>query len=113
MTDRNLRLTGKYALLLSISYLLELALRRYISQIDFELVTMEQRGLISTAPVIFTFALNIITSFIVFRDRVINRIETKYVIVATILYRPVGVVAFLIYSIYNTDTRDAARTDIE
>jgi hypothetical protein len=110
MTDRNARLIAKYALILSISYLIELALRRYINQMDLELVTMEQRGLISAVPVIFTFVLNIITSFLVFKDKVTNKIRTKYVIAATILYRPVGVVAFLIYSIYDVDVREHNQT---
>ena len=110
MTDRNFRLISKYALLLSISYLIELALTRYINQLDLELVAMENRSLISTAPVVFTFILNIITSLIVFRDKVAKRIETKYVIVATILYRPIGVVAFLLYSIYGNESAD---TNIE
>jgi hypothetical protein len=77
---------------------------------DLELVTMEQRGLISAVPVIFTFVLNIITSFLVFRDKVTNKVETKYVIAATILYRPVGVVAFLIYSIYDVGVREHEQT---
>ena len=113
MTDRNFRLIAKYALILSISYLIEIALRKYINQLDLELVTMEQRGLISAAPVIFTFVLNIITSFLVFRDKVSKKIETKYVIAATILYRPVGVVAFLIYSIYGADAREHNQTSSE
>jgi hypothetical protein len=103
-------LISKYALVLSISYLIELAFRRYVNEMDLKLFTMEERGLISAGPLIFTFLLNIITSIIVFRDKVINKIDTKYVITATILYRPVGVVAFLIYSVYDLNTRDAAQT---
>jgi hypothetical protein len=113
MTNRNLKLISKYAVLLSISYIVELALRWYVNQMDLELVTMEERGFISAAPLIFTFILNIITAVIVFRDKEINKIETKYVIVATILYRPVGVVAFLLYSIYDRDIEGAAQTNIE
>jgi hypothetical protein len=113
MTNRNLKLISKHAVLLSISYVIELVLRRYVNQMDLEFVTMEERGLISAAPLIFTFILNIISAVIVFRDKVTNKIQTKYVIVSTILYRPVGVVAFLLFSIYERDIEGAPQTNIE
>jgi hypothetical protein len=112
-TERKLKLISKYALLLSISYIIELAFDRYVNQIDLDLVTKAERNLINAAPLSFTFLLNLITSLIVFRDKVASKIETKYVIEATILYRPVGVVAFLIYSIYDVDAGDAAQTSRE
>jgi len=73
---------------------------------DLEYITMKDRGLIYASPELLTIVLNLITSFIVYRDKVAKKIETKYAIVATILYRPVGVVAFLLYSIYNNDGED-------
>jgi hypothetical protein len=113
MTERNLKLIGKYALLLSISFIIQFALDSYVNGIDLELVTKAERNLIDTVPLIFAFLLNLITSVIIFRDKVTNKIETKYVIVATILYRPVGVVAFLLYSIYETKTGETSQTNAE
>jgi len=109
MTDIDLRMIGKYAVLLSIAFLIEFAFRKYIRLMDLEFVTMTQRVLIYGSPEILTLVLNIITSVIVYRDKVTKKIETKYVIVATILYRPVGVVALLLYSIYNKDPEDTSQ----
>lgn len=103
---------GKYAVLLSISYLIEFAFARYIKQIDFEHVSMSDRGLIYATPLVLSFALNIITTFFVYRDKVTKKIETKYVIAATLLYRPVGVVAFLLYAIYGKYIGDITQTNI-
>lgn len=101
MTDRNLKLISKYALLLSISYILEFAFNRYIRSFNPDFVTKTEPILVSTAPYILTLLFNIITSIIVYKDKVIHGIRTKYVILATVLYRPIGVVAFLLYSIYD------------
>lgn len=106
MTDRNFRLISKYALLLSISYLLEFAFNRYMRSFNTDLGTRTSQLLVSTAPYMLTLLLNIITSLIVHRDKVAKNIMTKYVILATVLYRPIGVVAFLLYSIYDKGTED-------
>lgn len=50
-------------------------------------------------PSLLWFALNIITVFIIQQDKNRLNIETRYVYIATILYRPIGVVTFLLYSI--------------
>lgn len=104
MTDQNFKLISKYALLLSISYLLEIALNRYVKGINTELVTRANQMLISSTPYFFTLLLNVVTAIIVYRDKVAQNIKTKYVIIATTLYRPIGVVAFLLYSIYDKGT---------
>lgn len=101
MTDRNLKLISKYALLLSISYILEFVFNRYIRSFNADFVTKTEPILVSAAPYILTLLFNLITSIIVYKDKVIYGIRTKYVILATVLYRPIGVVAFLLYSIYD------------
>lgn len=106
MTDRNFKLISKYALLLSISYLLEVTFNKYVRSFDIDLVTRTRQTLFSTAPYLLTFLFNIITSLIVYRDKTAQNIKTKYVILATVLYRPIGVVAFLLYSIYDTGTEE-------
>ena len=104
MTDRNFRLISKYALLLAISYLLEYAFNRYVKNFNTDLVTRTNQILVSTSPYIFALLLNIVTSIIVYRDKLTLNIKTKYVIIATTLYRPIGVVAFLLFSIYDKGT---------
>ncbi|HCM76224.1 MAG TPA: hypothetical protein DIS90_07570 [Cytophagales bacterium] len=110
MTDTNFKLISKYALLLSISYILEFAFNRYVRSFNAELVTETNQILISTATYILTFFLNIVTSIIVYRDIVTQNIKTRYVVLATVLYRPIGVVAFLLYSIYDKGNADEGQT---
>ena len=101
MTDSNFKLISKYALLLSICYLLEFAFNRYLRSSHADLVPRIDPFLVSATPYFLTLLLNVITVIIVYRDKVTNHTRTKYVILATVLYRPVGVVAFLLYSIYD------------
>jgi Na+/phosphate symporter len=113
MIDRNFKLISKYALLLSISYLLEFAFNRYVINFNVDQVTSTNQILVSTAPYMLILLLNIITSIIVYRDKVTQNVKTKYVILATVLYRPIGVVAFLLYSIYSKGTEDERQVNRE
>jgi Na+/phosphate symporter len=113
MIDRNFKLISKYAVLLSISYLLEFAFNRYVINFNVDQVTRTNQILVSTAPYMLTLLLNIITSIIVYRDKVTQNVKTKYVILATVLYRPIGVVAFLLYSIYSKGTEDERQVNRE
>ena len=99
MTDTTIKLVSKYALLLAVFSILEYGLFRYIRQIDPEL-PREQEFLLMALPSICAIILNAITAAIVFRDIGAQGTSTRYVIIATILYRPIGVVAFLLFSIY-------------
>ena len=111
MTHRNLKLISKYALLLSISYLLEFAFNKYVRSFNIDLVTRTNQILVSIAPYMLTLLFNIIGSIIVYRDKVTQDIKTRYVVLATVLYRPIGVVAFLLYSIYDKGTEDEGQTN--
>jgi hypothetical protein len=104
LTERNFKLISRYALLLSISYLLEFAFNRYVRSFNLELLTRVNQNLISIAPYIMILLLNMLTAIIVYKDKVSQNIRTKYVILATMLYRPIGVVAFLLYSFYDNKT---------
>ena len=97
MIDKNFKLISKYALLLSAFYILEFALNWYVNTFDVELVTRPNQILLSY---MLTFVLNIVTALIVYRDKIKRNTKTRYVILATTLYRPIGVVAFILYSIY-------------
>lgn len=100
MTSRNLKLISKYALLLSLLYIIEYVTFQYLRDIKGDDLMPDEVILVSIAPTIVVLILNIITSIVVFRDKVKHKIETRYVILATVIYRPVGVIAFLLYSIY-------------
>jgi hypothetical protein len=104
LTERNFTLISRCALLLSISYLLEFAFNGYVRSLDMGLLTRANQNLVSIAPYLMTLLLNILTAIIVYKDKVSQKIWTKYVILAAILYRPIGVVAFLLYSIYDNRT---------
>jgi hypothetical protein len=100
MADEKFKLISKYALLLAISYLLVLAFDQYLMRVDSDDLTGTEAMLFSAAEPILTLFLNIVFSLVVYRDKVTQNIKTKYVILATVLYRPIGVVAFLLYAIY-------------
>ena len=106
MTERNFKLISKYALLLSVSYVMEYAFNRYVRSFNTDLVTRTNQMLISITPFILILILNLITSLVVYRDKVTNNIKTKYVILATMLYRPIGVVAFILFSIYDSKDKE-------
>lgn len=101
MTDRNFKLISKYALLLTVLYIIEFAFNRYVRSFSAELASKTDQVLVSTTPYILALLLNIVASIIVYQDKVAQNIKTKYVILATVLYRPIGIVAFLLYSIYD------------
>jgi hypothetical protein len=112
MTDGKFKLISKYALLLSISYIVEFALSRYyLGSVNTDLLSRTNQFLILAAPTILTLLFNIIVAAIVHRDKETQNLKTKYVILATVLYRPIGVVAFLLYSIYNNWTEDEGQTN--
>jgi hypothetical protein len=100
MTNKNFNQISKYALILSVSYLMQMAFSKYIYISNTEQFSVIERGFRSMIPVLFALVLNAITSLIVYRDIKSNNIKTKYVLLTTLLYRPVGVVAFLLFSIY-------------
>jgi hypothetical protein len=104
MADKNFKLISKYALLLAVSYLLEFALDQYLMRVDSDDLTGTETILISAAKPVLTLLLNIVFAAIVYRDKVAQNIKTRYVILATVLYRPIGVVAFLLFSIYGKGT---------
>lgn len=106
MAERNFKLISKYALLLSILYLIEFVGWKYFSSINSEVLSRAEQGLVSTAPYTLTLLLNIIAAIFAYRDKVAQSIKTRYVILATVLYRPLGVVAFLLFALYSTATEE-------
>jgi hypothetical protein len=97
MKDRSFELVTKYALLLSVFYLIYLAFENIVltALTGTEIgVNMAWRVMY---PHIFNFGLNLVAAYIVALDIRKYNVKTKYVILSTILYRPIGVLAFLIF----------------
>ena len=95
MNEKLIKLFGKYALVLSVSYVIEIAVRRFGFDIDLDLALVELSiyGMITM--------MNVIVALVIKKDKDTFLIPTRYVYLSTILYRPVGVCAFLIYAFYN------------
>lgn len=87
----------KYALLLAIFYAISFAFSRTIRQ--FEPADIEGSSLMIwiQAPYLFGFVLNLVTAYTVALDIKKHKVKTKYVILATTIYRPLGVIAFLLF----------------
>ncbi len=102
MISLNVKMIGKYALLLALFFAFE---RAFDFLLDELRPTIFGDGIYTSStmylliPTALWFVLNIITAFIIQQDKARLNIETKYVYIATILYRPIGVVAFLLYAI--------------
>jgi hypothetical protein len=99
MTKDYSRLISKYALLLGAFALLEYLVRQYLREktLDFG----DYQILMATIPTGLTFLLNIVTALLLNADTKAIGIKTNYVTLATILYRPIGVCAFLLFIIFD------------
>ena len=97
MTKDNIRLIGKYALLLAIFYAAEYALGVYVSEL--ETLPIDVSPFWRTyIPRAFGVLLNVVMAFIIYLDKERMGIETRFVMIATVLFKPIGVVAFLLCS---------------
>ena len=101
MSDKNFKLIGKYALLLSICYLLEIIFNDYASEQNTSLEGGWDLIFYYGTYYLFSMTLNVITAVLIFQDKTKLNLNTRYVLVATLLYRPVGVIAFLLYAVYS------------
>ncbi|CAN5412512.1 hypothetical protein BH10BAC4_BH10BAC4_22430 [soil metagenome] len=102
MSSSNLNSIGKYALILSVTYLLQILLVKVITDHKYEF-EMGWKLVRTSLVLVVSILLNISTAIIVFIDMRSRGVKTKYVIIATLLYRPAGVMAFLLYSIYGNE----------
>lgn len=97
MKDQYFELIAKYALLLTAFFILSFVFARTIIAIpltDNVADTFQNR---TTLPHIFNLLLNLITVFVIGRDIKKLNLKTKYVLLSTVVYRPLGVVAFLLF----------------
>jgi hypothetical protein len=93
-------LIGKYALILATFSIITVAFQHLISSEEFSDDVIRNMLFHTYIPLAFSSLLNVVTALIVQRDIRKHAIKTKYIMVATIFYRPVGVFAFLLYLIF-------------
>jgi hypothetical protein len=91
-------LITKYALLLSALHFLIIAFNRIIFELEFSDEAMQTRLVRQgAAPLAFNFILNLITAYVVRLDIKKHQVKTSYVMLTTIVYRPLGVFTFLLF----------------
>ncbi|MCZ8216560.1 MAG: hypothetical protein O9262_10000 [Cyclobacteriaceae bacterium] len=106
MKDQIFRLITKYALLLTVFYILSFAFTRLIIEFDFNTSLIDSINIRQSAPLLFDIILNLITVYLVNQDRKRYKVKTKYVILATIVFRPLGVFAFLLFFHFQDQQKD-------
>ena len=109
MDNIAIKTIGKYALLLSIFYGLELLIGYFVGQMIENSTDYELNNYFLNGQMIIPYLLNIIAAFIVNSDRDKLKIEGKYAVLLTVFYRPIGIVLFLIYVI-NNEIKEKAST---
>jgi hypothetical protein len=103
MSEIDLKLVNKYALILAATYLLEFIVNKTMRMLYFEI--MSEPSWLNFIHQVFPFVLNLISAVMVSRDSKVFGIKTRYVVMSTIIYRPVGVVMFLLYLIYGKNEK--------
>ena len=93
----NRDIIGKYALILAVSSIFVTALQYVTSYQIFSDEEMTNRLIQIYIPIVFSLTLDLITALIVRQDIRKHNVKTKYIMVATILFRPAGVFAFLMF----------------
>ena len=99
MNNSIIKTIGKYALILTVFYLIDIATGYIIRSFTKDMKSYETRSMIMSIPMILDYLLNIITALIISFDKTKFKVNGKYSILLTIVYRPIGVVLFLIYLI--------------
>jgi hypothetical protein len=100
MKDSNdlFKLISKYALLLSLFYFVEILFLKLMRVYGGDI--FESNPLVRAyIPIIVTFGLNIITAIVVNNEGKNLNIRRDIVTVATLLFRPVGAVALILFAI--------------
>jgi hypothetical protein len=100
MNKELIKLFGKYALWLSVSYIVEVAIGRFTDNLDLDLDRVGQ-AFFQLSVMGLIILPNVIIAFVIKKDKDKFQIPTQYVYLSTILYPPVGVCAFLLYAFYN------------
>ena len=111
MNNKLTFLIGKYTLMLAISYALEFGVNHVLQMASVELYTYIAIWL-RYVPIILSITLSVVMAIILSADISKMKVRAPYVILTTILFRPIGVVAFLIYVIIS-DQNESTQEPIE
>lgn len=97
MNEERFNLITKYAIVLSVFYLLSFVFNRVVREITFDNSEIYNAVYQQWLPFTFDLILNIIAAFLVGQDVIKHKVKSKYLTLATIIYRPIGVFAFLLF----------------
>lgn len=92
-----LQLITKYASVLVGFYLLELMFSIFAG--DFS-QGLDSAGTYLSYSSALYYGLNIVTAIIIYKDATDLKIPAKYAALISIVYRPLGVIIFLLYALY-------------
>ncbi len=98
MNKTAIQIIGKYALVLSVFYILEYLAIYFIGR-ELDETKPNIYSYLMFAKATVPFLLNIIAAIILSLDKNKLEIQGKYSVLLTVFYRPIGIVLFLIYVI--------------
>jgi hypothetical protein len=100
MKDQYFGLITKYAILLSAFYILSFAFSRAIVEYAIMDDSAYNAAFWQSVGFVFNILLNLLTAYILKKDIKKHNISTKYVLLSTILFRPLGVVSFFLFVLF-------------
>lgn len=110
MNPKSAALIAKYAILLAITYAVESGLSIYVK--NFKIEALSSFDFISYYRPVISLLLNGVMALLIYPDIAKLKISAPHAILATLLFRPVGVFAFLMYVIIaNTNSSEAEPID--
>ena len=110
MKDSTSKLITKYALILSAFYIISYAFNILLEELSPGDDLSTQAAIRGSAPWLFNAVLNLLTAVFVYIDANKQNRNIKYVILATVLFRPVGVFAFILFCILQDSRADSQTT---
>ncbi|MPQ46857.1 hypothetical protein GCQ56_07500 [Marinifilum sp. N1E240] len=105
----------KYAILLSIAYLINLVWIYYFHNYLAQLMIESQNSMyeyISYIPTIITVLFNIAFAILVYKDFKINEIKNPLIVIITLFFGFIGIALFFIQVIYNQYVKKPAHNKV-
>jgi len=101
MNNNAIEIIGKYALLLSALYGLDIILNLNFVSFAFNQPSLQNLTYTKTWTYIIPYGLNLIAALYINSDIKSLNIKAKYSLLLTLIYRPIGIVLFLLYVVNN------------
>jgi hypothetical protein len=102
---------AKYALLLSFFYILEIVFQTVIGRISNTIEWYRYIIYLTLSVYMFSFLLNLVTAIIMQRDAKKWDVNARYIFIATLLFRSVGVVVLLLFLVLKRETHKVIASD--